>query len=247
MSVTRLVLRWSAIAPGEFIIPAAEAKHARVARVVMGEPLEVLDLDGSVGIGRLVCWEGAACRVAVDRVERERGEPAVPVVLAVGVLHTAAFDWLVEKATELGATAIVPLLTERVQGRKHDARIERWQRIAEAAVAQCGRSRPPRIGEPQRLSAFVTSATGLRLVAEPGAPPIAPGMEVGGAGMTVLVGPEGGLTAHETAAAHAAGFLGLHLGPRTLRAETAALAALAVVASTVPRITISPLQTVGSE
>lgn len=229
MSVTRLVLRGAALAIGEFVVSAAEAKHARVARVVMGEPLELLDLDGSVGIGRLVCWEGVTCRVAVDRVERERGEPAVPVVLAVGVLHTAAFDWLVEKATELGATAIVPLLTERVQGRRHDARIERWQRIAEAAVAQCGRSRAPQVAEPQRFAAFVSAASGLRLVAERDAPPLASVLEIGGAGMTVLVGPEGGLTDRETAAVHAAGFLGLPLGPRTLRAETAAIAALAVV------------------
>ena len=228
MSVTRLVLRGDALAAGEHVIPPAAAKHARVARVVMGEPIELLDLDGGVGIGRLVCWEGAACRVVVERVERERGEPAAPLVLAVGVLHTAAFDWLVEKATELGATAIVPVLSERVQGRRHDARVERWQRIAEAAVAQCGRSRPPRIGEPQRLAALLAEARGTRLVADSAAPSPAD-FTVGADGVTLLVGPEGGLTEREVAAVRAAGFLGLSLGPRTLRAETAALALLAVV------------------
>jgi 16S rRNA (uracil1498-N3)-methyltransferase len=228
MSVTRLVLRGAALATGELVIPPTEAKHARVARVVMGEPIEVLDLDGGVGIGRLVCWNGASCRVAVDRVERERGELAAPVVLAVGVLHTAAFDWLVEKATELGATAILPVISERVQGRRHDARVERWQRIAEAAVAQCGRSRPPRIGEPLRLAALLAEARGARLVADVGAEPLRD-LAVDEAGVTLLVGPEGGLTDREVAAAYAAGFRGLPLGPRTLRAETAALASLAVV------------------
>ena len=228
MSMTRLVLRAAALAAGEHVIPPAEAKHARVARVVMGEPIELLDLDGGVGAGRFVRWEGAACRVVVERVERERGEPPAPVVLAVGVLHTAAFDWLVEKATELGATAIIPVLSERVQGRRHDARVERWQRIAEAAVAQCGRSRPPRVEEPQRLAALLAGAVGLRFLAD-AAGPITTGGPAGPAGVTILVGPEGGLTDLEVADAYAAGFRGLSLGPRTLRAETAALAALAVV------------------
>ena len=229
MSVTRLVRRGAALAAGELVIAPAEARHARAARVVIGEPVEVLDLDGGVGIGRFVRWEGAACRVAVEHVERERGEPAAPVVLAVGVLHTAAFDWLVEKATELGATAIVPVLSERVQGRRHDARVERWQRIADAAVAQCGRSRPPRVEEPRSLATLLAAATGARLLADAAAaPPVAVDTA---AGVTLLVGPEGGLTDRERAAAHAAGFVGVPLGPRTLRAETAAVALLAVVGS----------------
>jgi 16S rRNA (uracil1498-N3)-methyltransferase len=226
MSVTRLVLRGAELAAGEIVIPPPEAKHARAARIVIGEPIEVIDLDGGVGVGRFVRWEGAACRVAVECVERERGEPAAPVVLAVGVLHTAAFDWLVEKATELGATAIVPVLSERVQGRRHDARVERWQRIAEAAVAQCGRSRPPRVEEPQPFAALLARAAGARLLADAGAEP--PDAIDTRAGMTLLVGPEGGLTDRELAAAYAAGFVGVPLGPRTLRAETAALALLVV-------------------
>jgi 16S rRNA (uracil1498-N3)-methyltransferase len=227
MSVTRLVLPGAALAPGEVLVPPAVAKHARVTRVAPGEPIELLDLDGAVAVGRLLRWEGGACRVAVDRVERERGEPAAPVVLGVGILHTAAFDWLVEKATELGATTVVPLLTARVQGRRHDARIERWRRIAEAAVAQCGRSRPPTIADPHPLEAFLAGAAGLCLLAEEGAPVPEPAA-ASAAGVTLLVGPEGGLLDGEIVAAHRAGFVGLPLGPRTLRAETAALAILAV-------------------
>lgn len=229
MSVTRLVLRTTPIEPGELRVPAPQARHARVARVAVGEPVEVLDLDGAVGVGRFLGWRGSACHLMVERVEHERGEPPNPVVLAVGVLHTAAFDWLVEKATELGATAIVPLVTARVQGRRHETRVDRWQRIAEAAVAQCGRTRPPRIGEPQRLAGILESVTGSRLMADPDAPPLPTGALRRGEPVTILVGPEGGLLEAERAAALAAGFCGLPLGPRTLRAETAALAALAVV------------------
>ncbi len=227
MSVTRLVLRGAELAPGELLVPAEVARHARVARVEPGEPIELLDLAGGVAVGTLLRWEGGTCRVRVELVERERGEPPAPVVLGVGVLQTAAFDWLVEKATELGATEIVPLLTARVQGRRHDARIDRWRRIAEAAVAQCGRSRPPAIAEPRPLDAFLVRSAGVRLLAEEDAPSTETAA-ASAAGLTLLVGPEGGLTADEIAAAHRAAFTGLPLGPRTLRAETAALALLAV-------------------
>jgi 16S rRNA (uracil1498-N3)-methyltransferase len=227
MSVTRLVLPGPELAPGDVVVPPAAAKHARVTRVVPGEPIELLDLAGTVAVGTLERWEGGACRVRIESVERERGEPLSAVVLGVGILQTAAFDWLVEKATELGATEVVPLLTARVQGRRHDARVERWRRIAEAAVAQCGRSRPPAIAEPRPLDAFLAGATGFRLLAEEGAP-MPELVAATASGVALLVGPEGGLLDGEIAAAHRAGFVGLPLGPRTLRAETAALAILAV-------------------
>jgi 16S rRNA (uracil1498-N3)-methyltransferase len=230
MSVTRLVLPGAAIAPGELHIPAGAARHARVARVVAGDPVEVLDLAGVVGIGALRRWDGNECVVEVERVERGRGEPPAPFVLGLAALHTQAFDWAVEKATELGATALVPVLAARVQGGRYAARVERWQRLADAAVAQCGRSRPPVVSEPQPFADFLASARGVGLVAEPGAP--MPGsFQPSANGITVLVGPEGGLTDDELAAVRAAGFVGLPLGPRILRAETAAVAALTLAQS----------------
>ena len=230
MSVTRLVMQGVALAPGMIRVPAEAAHHARVTRVVPGDAVEVLDLAGAVAIGTLARWEGKACVVEVARVERERGEPPAPLVLGLAALHTQAFDWAVEKATELGATAIVPVLAERVQGGQHGARVERWQRIADAAVAQCGRSRSPRIGEPAALAGFAAAASGVRLVADPGAG-MPKAFAPGAGGMTVLVGPEGGFADEELAAVRAAGFVGLPLGPRTLRAETAAVAALTLAQS----------------
>ncbi len=116
MSVTRLVLPGAMIAAGEVRVPAEAAHHARVARVAPGDPVEVLDLAGAVGIGALARWDGKACVVEVARVECGRGEPPAPLVLGLAALHTQAFDWAVEKATELGATAVVPVLAARVQG-----------------------------------------------------------------------------------------------------------------------------------
>ncbi|MEW6336614.1 MAG: RsmE family RNA methyltransferase [Acidobacteriota bacterium] len=229
MSVTRLVLEGHDLQPGELLVPEAPARHARVARVQPGDPIEVLDLAGAVAVGRLLRWEGGACRVSLERIERERGEPSAPLVLALGLLHTAAFDWAVEKAAELGATRIVPVVSERSQGGRHESRVDRWRRIAAAAVAQCGRTRPPGVDPPEPLAAVLAGARGVLLLAEPAASAPAP-FRVGEDGITVLVGPEGGFTSREIAAARDAGFLGLPLGPRTLRAETAALAALATAA-----------------
>jgi 16S rRNA (uracil1498-N3)-methyltransferase len=230
MNVTRLTIPGQPIIRGLTRVAPKAAHHARVARVAPGESVELLDLDGAVGIGRLARWEGSSCWVEVDRVERDRGEPPAPLVLGLAVLHTQAFDWAVEKATELGVTAVVPVISGLVQGGRHAARMWRWQRIADAAVAQCGCSRAPAVSGPQRLAEFITSAQGVRLVADPAAAP-PEWLEVGSEGITVLVGPEGGLTDEERAAILASGFAGLPLGPRILRAETAAVAALALAQS----------------
>lgn len=226
MSPTRLVLRGVPIGPGEITVPAAASHHARAARVERGEAIELLDLDGVVGTGRLIAWEGRSCRVLIEGIARERGETPAPLVLALGVLHTDAFAWAVEKATELGATRVVPVLASRVQRRDHARRAERWQRVADAAVAQCGRSRAPLVSEPVPLEEVFAIPASLRLVGDPGAPAPPGGSGVGG--VLVVVGPEGGFAADERAALAHAGFRGLGLGPRTLRAETAALAALAL-------------------
>jgi 16S rRNA (uracil1498-N3)-methyltransferase len=224
MTVTRLLWPGAALAPGDLEIPADVAHHARVARVAPGNPLEVLDLAGNVAQGSLLAWRGRVCLLRVDTVVTGRGEPAAPLLLGLGVLHTQAFDWAVEKATELGATEVVPLLTARAQGGRHEGRVSRWQRVADAAVSQCGRSRPPRVAAPEPLDIFLRRPLGLGLLADPGGTVPAARSLVGP--LVVLVGPEGGLTPEEVASAIGAGYLRLALGPRILRAETASLAAL---------------------
>ena len=227
MSPTRLIVEGVELARGELLVPPPASRHARVARVAAGEPVEVLDLAGGVGIGRLVAWERDACRVAIESVVHERGEPPEPLRLALAVLQTAAFDWAVEKATELGATEIVPVISARTQRGRRPDRPARWRRVAAAAVAQCGRSRPPAVAEPIALAAALARAEGVRLVADPTGDDGA--LTTTGQGVTLLVGPEGGFTDEEREEIAAGGFRAVALGPRTLRAETAAVAALAVV------------------
>lgn len=230
MSITRLVVAGARLSLGRLLIPAASARHARVARVHPGDIVEVLNLTGDVGTATLAAWERGACWVEVVSVESGGGEPPAPLVLALAVLQAQAFDWAVEKATELGVTRVVPVICERVQRGGHARRVPRWRRIAEAAVAQCGRSRAPEIAEPEELASVVRHGAGVRYVADrdAGAPAL---VAVSAAGITVLVGPEGGFTESERGEIGCAGFVGLPLGPRILRAETAAVAALALAQS----------------
>lgn len=223
--LTRLVLSGWRPALGRLCLDEPVARHARVARVGIGDALELLDLAGTVGVATLVAWRGKACEVDVTALVRERGEPPAPLVLGLGVLHTQAFDWAVEKATECGATTIVPVLTARVQGGRHLARLDRWRRIGEAAVAQCGRSRAPVVDHPEPLTAFLRRQHGVKLVADPNGRWRERELD-GTCGASVLVGPEGGFTPDEAIEIAAAGFEMLGLGNRTLRAETASVAAL---------------------
>lgn len=223
--MTRLVLPGATFTPGQVVVPAAVARHARVARVQVGEGVELLNLVGDVAVGVCRGWSRGACVVEVVEVVHERGEPPAPLVLALAVLHTEAFSWAVEKATELGATAVQPVLCTRVQ---REGRSERWRRVAAAAVAQCGRSRPPEVREPLPLAAVLEQAIGARWVADPSGARSVDVSPDARAGATVLVGPEGGFTAQEQELIRRENFTGLWLGPRTLRAETAAVAALVV-------------------
>jgi 16S rRNA (uracil1498-N3)-methyltransferase len=162
-------------------------------------------------------------------VERPTREPeAVPDVwLAFAPVKRAQTDWLVEKATELGVAKLLPVMTRRTIAER--VKLERLEAIAIEAAEQCGRTRLPEIVEPQPLARFLdqrdTERT-LYFADEGGGEPAASAFQSGPA--TILTGPEGGFADEERAAIRAApDTVPVSLGPRILRAETAALAALA--------------------
>jgi 16S rRNA (uracil1498-N3)-methyltransferase len=147
--------------------------------------------------------------------------------LVLPLIRPSRFDWAVEKAVELGARQLWPLMTARVRSTDpSDHKLSRWRRLAEEARKQCARSTPLTIEDILDWPGFLAQAaafTGPRLVLSPqgGSWPVLEAEPL------ILIGPEGGLADQELAAASALGFIPISLGPRILRVETAALAALA--------------------
>lgn len=149
--------------------------------------------------------------------------------LALALIQSQRFDWAVEKAVELGASALMPLVTERTksgEARPGQGKQDRWMRLAEEARKQCGRSTPLEIFPPLTLPELVAQPGPGVFLHPTGAPP-SPGPEL--ASPLIAIGPEGGFSPSEIEFLTQAGFKPWSLGPIILRAETAALAALAVI------------------
>ncbi|MEN8259916.1 MAG: 16S rRNA (uracil(1498)-N(3))-methyltransferase [Pseudomonadota bacterium] len=163
-------------------------------------------------------------------------ESPLRVEVGLAISRGERMDFAVQKAVELGVCAITPLMTERVvvqlKGDRRGQKRAHWQRVAQSAAEQCGRNVVPPVGEPAELADWLSLGKGLRLFLDPHSEnnlrQLIPGDE---GHITLLAGPEGGFSGHERAMAVSAGFTSVRLGPRILRAETAALAALAAVQS----------------
>ena len=196
----------------------------------LGEGAELLVFDGSSGewLARIAEAGKKRMTLTVERRTREP-EPIPDVWLAFAPVKRTQTDWLVEKATELGVAKLIPVMTQRTVAER--VKLERLESIAIEAAEQCGRTRLPAIEEPVRLGQFLkqTGRT-LYFADEGGGEPAATAFQPGPA--TMLTGPEGGFTEEERAAIRALpNAVPVSLGPRILRAETAALAALAAVAA----------------
>ena len=194
----------------------------------LGEGGEVLLFDGRSGewLARIADAGKKRMTLAVERRTREP-ETIPDVWLAFAPVKRAQTDWLVEKATELGAARLVPVITRRTIVER--VKLERLETIAIEAAEQCGRTRLPDISEPLPLAHFLKcreASRPLYFADEAGGEPAAGAFTPGPA--AILTGPEGGFTNDERAAIRAApNAVPISLGPRILRAETAALAALA--------------------
>lgn len=197
----------------------------RVRRVGQGASVQVL--DGAGGIGRAT-FDGE--EFVLDSVDRVPSLPSVE--LAVAVPKGDRFDWVVEKCTEIGVASIVALETERGRPRPSDKRVERWRRIAVAAVKQSGQPYLPLIAAPVSVEEWLgATAAKTILVADHGsdAVPLASTGATLHPPVSILIGPEGGLTPEERGRAVAAGGRVVHLGRAVLRIETAAIVASALL------------------
>ena len=195
----------------------------------LGTGAELLLFDGASGEWLARISETAKKRMTLTVESRTREPEAIPDVwLAFAPVKRAQTDWLVEKATELGAARLIPVMTDRtIPGR---VRVDRLRSIAIEAAEQCGRTVLPQIAEPLPLHHLLEHRDSSRRLyfADEGGGAWAPDEFTAGPSL-ILTGPEGGFTDKERAAIRSApNAVAISLGPRILRAETAALAALAV-------------------
>jgi len=229
----RLHLPRARIAGDRARLEPAESHYLRhVLRLAPGAPLEVFDGEGGL--------HDAALPASGDELALGPRRPAPPpraaVWLAFAPPRGDRAELVVQKAVELGASRLLPFEAARSVVRfdpeRGASRAERWRRVAAEAARQCGRADVPRVDEPTSLAAALAAAPrGFRILAcfEGGGEPFAEALAPDAAGHLAVVGPEGGLTADEVAACAAAGARVVTLGPRVLRAETAAMAVVALL------------------
>jgi 16S rRNA (uracil1498-N3)-methyltransferase len=236
MRLTRVYLDAPLRAGGRVTLTGSAARHlTRVLRLRPGQPLTLFNGAGGEYAATIAALQGEKVLLAVAEARAIERESPLTLTLAQGVSRGERMDLVVQKATELGVSGIVPLLTERSvvrlrapQGRH---KLEHWRAIAIAACEQSGRNRLPEIASPVEFREFLRegAADSTRLLLSPQA-----GRRLADIGkptgrVTVLIGPEGGLKDEEQQAALSAGFEAVRLGPRVLRTETAALAALTLL------------------
>jgi 16S rRNA (uracil1498-N3)-methyltransferase len=238
MRLTRVYVEQPLAPDARVRLEGATANHIRrVLRLATGAALTVFDGRGGEYQARIEGAAEDAVSVAVGSHQPIERESPLAITLAQGVSRGERMDLVVQKATELGVRHIVPVLTERTVVRlgaeQADPKVRHWRAIAVAACEQCGRNAVPEIAAPLALHEFLRSVAALepqaaRLVLAPGGGLRIRDLEAAHAAV-LLIGPEGGLSELEQRAASEAGFRALRLGPRVLRTETAAIAALAAL------------------
>ncbi|HEY0953727.1 MAG TPA: 16S rRNA (uracil(1498)-N(3))-methyltransferase [Roseateles sp.] len=223
--------------PGELALPPGAARHVQVLRLQPGDALTLFDGSGPEWQAEVTAMGRSEVRVRLLEAARPQRELARAITLAVVMPANDRMDFLVEKATELGAAALQPLVAERsvlrLSGERADKKRSHWQGVAIAAAEQSGRTVPLRIEPVQTLPAWLAALPPAGddewrgLLSPRAAQPLAAFPQPRA---LFLSGPEGGLSDAEEDAARAAGFAAVTLGPRVLRADTAPLAVLSWLA-----------------
>lgn len=240
----------TALIPGDALnLPSGTARHVQVLRLQPND--EITLFNGQGGEFKAVVTHMGRSDVSVrvgeqSHIERELN---MGVHLWSGITANERMDWLLEKATELGATTLLPITAERsvlkLKGERADKKLAHWQAIAVASSEQCGRNRVLQVGTPVNLSQAIAQLIVVPLQAARWVLSLAPGTrslqemmqtlktskdgEAKRGEIILLSGPEGGLSPSEEAQAIAAGFVPVSLGHRVLRAETAPVAVLSAL------------------
>ena len=220
-------------------LDAEKARYlGRVLRLRVGDELSVFDGQGTEYLATLTNMGRSSATLSVDAETPAATESRLRVHLVQGVSRGERMDFVVQKATELGVKRITPVLTEfgvvKLDATRAEKRRAHWQKVAASACEQCGRVRLPLIDTPIPLKNWFGNKpqrVDTELILKPGAEQPLARIDPPQTKVCVLIGPEGGFSNGEFEDAAVAGFTPVSLGPRILRTETAAVAALAVLQS----------------
>lgn len=224
---------------GRCLLPSGQAHHVvHVLRLKAGDAIAVFDGHGNEYVAVIDRIAKSSVGLTVGARQAVDRESPLAVTLAQGISSGERMDYTIQKAVELGIAAIQPLETSRgvvrLDGMRAQKRLAHWRAIAIAACEQCGRNNVPEVAPVMALRVWLGQAIhppgpGLRVMLAPQAQIALRELPGAPRAVALLCGPEGGLTTEERQDAERAGFIPARLGPRVLRTETAALAALAAM------------------
>jgi 16S rRNA (uracil1498-N3)-methyltransferase len=234
--LTRVHIEEKLASDSRRIVTGGAANHLlRVLRLGVGAAVTLFDGTGGEYAAHIESLQKDTVTFEVGARSATERESPLAVTLAQGISRGERMNWVIQKATELGVRRILPIITERsvvrLDARQAQKKSQHWRGIVVAACEQCGRNRLPELAAPVDLQDFLASPAhedALRLLLSPTGTLRIGAIEPREA-ITLLIGPEGGLAPAEKAAAVAQGFVEVQLGPRVLRTETAAIAALAAL------------------
>ncbi|WP_461537319.1 16S rRNA (uracil(1498)-N(3))-methyltransferase [Spongorhabdus nitratireducens] len=210
------------------------ANHVgRVLRMKPGEPLVLFNSEGGSYQGTIKAVSKKSVSVTLTEHRPDDNESPLRIELGQALSRGERMDWAIQKATEAGVTEITPLFTERCEvklnSERQEKRLQHWRKVAISACEQCARNRVPVINPPQQLNDWLAARqTKLNFVLHHRTERKISGYEVPQS-VSLLIGPEGGLSADEIAQAENKQFNALALGPRVLRTETAPVAAISLM------------------
>lgn len=238
MRVTRVHVDRPLAIGGRIALPDEAAAHlVRVLRLQPGDACTLFNGDGNDYEARLLATGKRGAEAEVVAVHAVDNESPLRIVLLQGIARGEKMDWILQKATELGVVAFIPVESERSEVRLDDARaakrLAHWRSVVASACGQCGRARVPGVRPPSALAPALEQLAGAtpRFLLDPGAGESIATMAPPPEECVLAVGPEGGWSPRDLERLRAAGFGGLRLGPRILRTETAGIAAVAALQS----------------
>lgn len=234
MKISRLYVATPLVLSQTIELNADSAHYLRaVLRVKKAHIITLFNGEGGEYQGQILEVSRKRVLIEVQSFTEHSVESNLRVVLGLGISRGERMDFAIQKSVELGVSEILPLLTARcvvqLKDNKAENKVRHWQKIAQHASEQSGRTLVPKVRDVEQLDSWVNQQAGLKLFLDPFATQTLQQLQPEENKITLLVGPEGGFTEQERALAKQAGFLPVQLGQRILRTETAALAALTAV------------------